>query len=189
MRRFGGPLTAELVRQSRGRAKSPEQRKSLAERFWEKVSRGAEDECWLWTGAGARTSRYGNLIRPDGQHAQAHRVAWELAHGPVPDGLQVLHTCDHGLCVNPAHLFLGTQLDNVLDMERKGRHGRGYQLAPGCRQGECNGNAKLTEKQVRLAKQLAARGMRPCDIQERTGIKKNTLFHILSGRQWTHVEP
>jgi hypothetical protein len=82
-------------------------------RFYQKVH--------LWTGARSIWG-YGRLKRGGVMYAAAHRVAWELANGPVPDGRFVLHRCDVRSCVNPDHLFLGTQLDNVNDMYAKGRH-------------------------------------------------------------------
>ena len=95
-------------------------------RFWEKVDKNGPihptltTPCWIWTafcnadgygvfGTGAKT-----LISP-------HRFSWELHFGPIPDGLWVLHKCDNPPCVNPSHLFLGTQLDNIQDMLSKGR--------------------------------------------------------------------
>jgi hypothetical protein len=86
------------------------------ERFWKKVNK--TDGCWLWTAT--RIGRYGGF-RFEGRSRTAHRVSWELAFGPIPDGLQVLHHCDTPLCVNPQHLFLGTPLDNARDRDSKGR--------------------------------------------------------------------
>ncbi len=94
----------------------------VAERFWPKVDRRGPDECWEWKAA-RQAEGYGkmfttNRCRPE----RAHRVSWVLHHGPIPDGMFVLHRCDNPPCVNPAHLFLGTNLDNIEDMGRKGRH-------------------------------------------------------------------
>lgn len=100
----------------------------LAERFWPKVARGATDECWPFLGY-CRPDGYGEIAlgtREDGA-IRAHRAAWLLTHGAVPDGLCVLHACDVPPCCNPAHLFLGTRGDNTADMMRKGRNRRGPQ--------------------------------------------------------------
>jgi len=91
----------------------------VAPRFWAKVAKS--DGCWLWTGARA-SNGYGSFRFADRPCATAaHRAAWELACGPIPHGMHVLHRCDNPPCVNPAHLFLGTHLENVRDREAKGR--------------------------------------------------------------------
>jgi hypothetical protein len=77
-----------------------------------------ETGCWLWSGGGVRP--YGLIS------TGTHRLAWELANGPIPDGMQVLHRCDEPRCCNPDHLFLGTQSDNMADKVRKGRTRNGY---------------------------------------------------------------
>jgi hypothetical protein len=89
--------------------------------FWSRVdaSRGA-DSCWSWTGA-LDSGGYGQCGRDRRLH-KTHRVAWMLTHGEIPDGLVVCHHCDNRRCCNPAHLFVGTQGDNVRDMVRKGRN-------------------------------------------------------------------
>ena len=94
--------------------------KDITERFWSKVQRGGPDECWPWI-AGTSHRGYGAFYLDHGMH-QSHRVSWELTHGPITDGLHVLHTCDNPPCVNPAHLFLGTDRDNARDSVAKG-HG------------------------------------------------------------------
>jgi hypothetical protein len=78
--------------------------------------------CILWYG-GRSQRGYGRIVGPSGRMEQAHRISWELHFAPIPSGLQVLHKCDTPACINPAHLFLGTQQENVADMIRKGRRG------------------------------------------------------------------
>ena len=93
---------------------------TLSARFWAKVDRKSDSDCWLWTGA-ERRDGYGSL-KINGRTYAAHRVSYLLAHGRLPSGAVVLHACDRPLCVNPAHLTAGTQRQNVLDSIRKGRH-------------------------------------------------------------------
>lgn len=77
-----------------------------------------ETKCWEWTAG--RKGRYG-LFSIDGHPHRTHRVSYETFKGPIPEGLMVCHACDNTLCVNPSHLWLGTQLDNMQDMISKGR--------------------------------------------------------------------
>jgi hypothetical protein len=92
-------------------------RRNLEDRFWEKVDIGPG--CWTWRGA-RNTKGYGRLDF-NGPYRVAHRVMWELTHGPIPDGLFVLHHCDNPPCVRPTHLYLGTKADNNGDMWARGR--------------------------------------------------------------------
>jgi len=107
--------------------------------FWLRFEPGPGG-CWLWKGA--RRHGYG-AVNVDGFIMQSHRRAWELAFGPIPEGMLVLHHCDNRACGRPTHLFLGTQADNIADMDTKGRRVN----AP--HPGETNGSHKMTAQQVR----------------------------------------
>lgn len=91
----------------------------LEERFWSKVNKSGPNGCWLWTGA--NDGGYGQ-IWVNGRNEKAHRIAWLLTHGVIPEGKMACHTCDNPPCVNPAHIFWGTMSDNILDAVNKGRH-------------------------------------------------------------------
>lgn len=93
----------------------------IEDRLWAKVKK--TDKCWIWLGSKSGKYQHGEIgigRRKDGK-AKTHRVSYEITYGKIPDGLQVLHKCDNGLCVRPDHLFLGTQKDNMIDCSTKGR--------------------------------------------------------------------
>jgi hypothetical protein len=130
-----------------------------ANRFWAKVAIG--DGCWEWEGA--RERGYG-LFWADGRLVRAHRWAWEERNGLVPAGMLVLHRCDNRPCVNPEHLFLGTNADNNRDMQEKGRH-------PG---------RKLTPADVEAVYGLLAAGQRRAAIAARFGVHPSAISRIAS---------
>lgn len=105
--------------------------------------------CWMWLGTPSGRNGYGQ-IRIDGRLRQAHRVMYALAHGAVPPGRIVMHSCDTPLCVNPSHLRSGTHADNMADMKAKGRS-----RAP---RGVQSPNAKMTEGMVREMRSLYSTG-------------------------------
>jgi hypothetical protein len=95
--------------------------KSLPSKFWSKVK--VSDGCWIWTGA---TSAGYGVMNFRGKVIGAHRISWELHNGTIPDNMHVLHKCDIRCCVNPAHLFIGTNQDNILDSIKKNRRFRKF---------------------------------------------------------------
>lgn len=112
----------------------------------------------------------------------AHRTAWELTNGQIPPGILVCHHCDNPPCVNPSHLFLGTNTDNLADMRRKGR-------ARYVR-GEESGRAKLTAGEVLALRQLHASGIkRLLVLTTLFGVGKSQIARIVSGQRWRHLSP
>lgn len=110
----------------------------MVERFWALVDRRGDDECWPWVGRKQDNGR-GMFYGYFGKGVRANRLAWEIANSTkIPEGCVVRHRCDNSICVNPAHLEIGSQKDNVRDRYERGRanHVRGRQ----------HGNCKLTEQ-------------------------------------------
>lgn len=148
----------------------------LAERFWNKVQK--TESCWLWLGSSNRRG-YG-AIDVDGVLLRSHRVSWELANGPIPDGLYVLHRCDNPSCVNPEHLFIGTQKENMQDCSRKGRKAG---LA-----GNENPAAKLTAEDVHNIRKLHATGVGGNQIAKMyPQVSLSAIFRIIARRSWQSV--
>jgi len=132
------------------------------------------DDCWLWAGC-EHPSGYGKF-RLNMQHLPAHRASYILHYGEFDRGLLVCHKCDTPLCVNPDHLFLGTQKDNMQDMINKGR-----KIKP---IGEDMPNAKLTNRKVMQIKQMIQMNFRQKDIADIFTIDPSTISRIKSGLRW-----
>lgn len=168
--------------------------KSITDRFWAKVAK--TDTCWLWTG---HVDTYGRF-KFEGRSQPAHRVAWQLLRGPIPDwtgqttGVCVIHACDNPICVNPAHLRLGNQAENVADMKAKGRADRtkkargaanGVHTRPERRaRGVVNGAAKLAEAEV-LAIRKDTRTQDAIAADYRIG--QSHVSRIKRGIGWAHL--
>jgi len=98
----------------------PESATHVRERFWSKVDVGDDDECWEWQRGTFKHGGYGAFQLKGAK--RAHRIAYRMEVGPIPESMQINHTCDNRICVNPRHLYCGTQLDNVRDIVRRERH-------------------------------------------------------------------
>lgn len=145
--------------------------------FWRYVDVRSRDECWLWTGARDKRMHYG-VFKYHLRQYKAHRFSFEIASGAIPDGLDVLHRCDNPPCVNPAHLFLGTQADNNRDRDTKMRNSHG----------ERNYFAKLNESDVRRIRDLHAQGVPQKDIAKEFNIDRHHVSDITNRRLWKSVK-
>lgn len=159
-------------------------------RFMAKVN--VTDGCWLWT-AGQDGRGYGRLML-DRIRARAHRFSWTFFRGRIPDSMCVLHRCDVRPCVNPEHLFLGTKSDNTADMDAKGRRVPASGNKHGSRtkpwrvpRGADNGNAKLNDVAVRVARLLASRGVPAWKIGAAYGVSRTAVALAVRRVTWGHV--
>ena len=149
----------------------------IAIRFQQRISPPNENGCILWKGQ-INESGYGELEGDNGlKHAKAHRVSWILNRGPIPDNLWVLHKCDVPACVNPDHLFLGTQKYNMQDMVNKGRSAFG----------ERHSQRKLTDERVREIRRLFKEGVKQITICKIFDMSAPVINGIVHGRGWKHV--
>lgn len=159
-------------------------RVSIAARL-ERNSRTADNGCRLWLGHVDRDG-YG-VIDIDGSPRRAHRMAFLEHVGPICDGLHVCHRCDTPRCIEPTHLFLGTNAENTADRHRKGRSARGARLNHPPRAGERNAAAKLTAESVIAIRARRKAGERLTDIGADFGVGASTVSLIARRRIWNHL--
>lgn len=139
------------------------------QRFWRKVDKA--DGCWLWRGGTSNRGYGAAFVR--GRLVGAHRAAWELTYGPIPDGQWVLHRCDNPPCVNPDHLFLGTHEENMHDMASKGRR--------------IGAGRKLTPERVIEARALLEQGVSQSNVAARFGVSRSAIAQMVRGNSWRSV--
>lgn len=133
--------------------------------------------CWEWVGP--KNGRGYGQFYFEGRLTRAHRTSYRMHIGPIPDGMVVCHRCDNPSCVNPAHLFIGSQKDNVVDCVKKGRRAD--------KRGENNGHATITTEQALTIKQLWASGLSCLQIAKVMGVSRNLANSICHGRSWKHI--
>lgn len=142
--------------------------------FWKHVNIRGEDDCWEWRGS---HNRYGDITFKK-QHLSAHRLAYILTYGKNIKNKYVLHICDNPLCVNPKHLWLGTQQDNIKDMVEKKRG-----LV-----GELNGNNKLTKEQILEIRELYTTGKYlQRELAKMFYVHQVHISEIITRKQWKHI--
>jgi hypothetical protein len=177
-------MTAKLISLSLNpvrRGKVGPQPRPVADRFWKYVDKRGLDECWPWVGA-RDTSGYGILL-VDRKARKAHRISWVISGKELPeyagnDPIGILHRCDNRLCCNPAHLFLGTNLTNIVDKVLKGRASRKAILA----------NPKLTAAQVGGIRALLPTGLSHRKIGQLFGVSRSNIGLIANGKTWVKPE-
>lgn len=148
------------------------------ENFWAKVSKS--DECWLFVGSRHHLG-YGQFTL-NGRVNKAHRVSWMIHYGEIPEGMCVLHRCDVRNCINPAHLFLGTQQDNIADMVAKGRQRAGRQ------RGVDNPMSKLTPETVKEIRAAYKEGaISQHKLAKLFKVSPMTVNRIVNHKLWSHI--
>lgn len=153
------------------------------ERFWIKVDKKGDDECWNWTG-GKMLNGYGQFFH-NKKTTGSHRASWELHNNQkIPAGMFVLHSCDNPPCVNPAHLRVGTPLENMKDRSLRGRCG-----ACGAKNNNKNALEKLTDEQVREIRErlkIKKHGDQAV-IAKEYGVSRSVITQILKGQRRTNA--
>lgn len=151
--------------------------------FWSKVDiRDSKKECWEWRGA-KKPKGYGN-VRIEKKYLLAHRVAFELCNGPIPNGFLVCHICDNPSCCNPNHLMLGTVKSNAADMLIKNRQKKPDSAA----RGVVNGNSKLDDQKVSEIRDCYGRGEKnQYQLASEYGVSQASIASIVNRKTWKHV--
>jgi hypothetical protein len=136
-----------------------------------------EHECWIWDGNIFPKTGYGNFGYLSGRSMLAHRYSFMLHYGEIPKGMCVCHKCDNKLCVNPKHLFLGTQRDNINDKVLKNRQAKGT----------THGMAKLSEEDVYEILRLYSNKMTKIDISKRFNVSYDLIKKITRRELWRYL--
>jgi hypothetical protein len=172
------------------------------ERFWAKVDKSGE--CWFHPATPSQP--YAQIVIGSVTYG-AHRIAYEVTYGPIPDGHFVCHDCpggDNSRCVNPAHLWAGTSAENTADRHAKGRDARGAQITANRNlpcgdlhhsrlhperlvRGERQHRAKFTEEQIREIRRRSENGAGQTDLAREYGVSQHAIYAIVHRITWKHV--
>jgi hypothetical protein len=174
---------------SKEQGQCPMHSNSVLDRLMKKVEK-RQDGCWIWNGAktGNTERAYGVISIKSVRVAPmlVHRVVYESRFGPVPDGLDVCHSCDNRLCVNPDHLWTGTRKQNMQDCASKGRHWSqtGKYSPP---KGSSHPMARINEDDVVEIRKLHSSGKSMAEIGRAFGVTKTSVWQIIRMKNWTHA--
>lgn len=166
--RHGDPLAEVVAQKPRGMSESE------AFAWYMPGNPPPPDQCWDWTGGVLASYGYGRFYLDGKRQVRAHVASYRIHHGPT-NGLSVLHSCDRPICVQPAHLRLGTQAENMAEMVERDRHPRG----------ERNGHAKLTEAEVRMIRES---NLTQRVLADMLGVHQSTISKTRSGHRWKHQD-
>lgn len=139
----------------------------MKERFFLKVQKTGT--CWLWTGSKNKQG-YG-YFKVNGKVEKAHRISYFIHNGKIPNKRNILHSCDNPFCVNPKHLFAGTQSENMIDCVKKKRHQ----------------NQILTEKQIPIIRKMYKEGKSQVEIGRKFGVARETIKNVITNIRWAYV--
>jgi hypothetical protein len=144
-------------------------------RFWLRANRGDSDGCWNWKGS-LCSGGYGR-INLNGKLIRAHQASWIIHYGEIPEGMHVCHHCDNRACVNPEHLFIGTNLDNIADKMKKNRQSKGIERPA----------SKLNDDKVREIRKLRAYGYTFETLGKMFGVTPSQIYNAVNFISWRHV--
>lgn len=179
---YNRPEKGEIAGVPRRWLAGHQRRTRIEVRFWRFITRGAPNDCWEWQG-NRNKKGYGIIAEQTGR-TLAHRLSWIIHYDPIPGDLRVLHTCDNPPCCNPSHLFLGTQADNVRDMDNKGRRGNGGGTKA---LGELSHQAKLKSTDIPVIRRLHKEGATYAEIARRYAVSAQSINAIIAGKTWKHI--
>lgn len=153
----------------------------LIEKFWNnsRINTADPNVCWEWNNK-RRPAGYG-MFYFRGKWFSAHRISFQIVKGDIPDGLFVCHSCDNKSCINPAHLFLGTNRDNILDAVKKGIHGKNLH------RGTRHYRSLVQETDIILIRRLAAKRFSHGQIADLFDMTRRNVTKIVNRANWKHI--